>query len=349
MLGPSGETDRPQANIYYDDDASVDLLDGQTIAIIGYGNQGRSQALNLRDSGVSDVIVGNREDGSWETARSDDFEVYSMGEAAQRADIVLLLIPDEVMPAVYESSIEPELDTGDAVSFASGYNITYDFIDPKDGLDVIMVAPRMIGQAVRDTYESGEGAPALVAVEQDATGNAQARALAVAKGIGATRSGAIESTFEQETIVDLLSEQAMGPILFNAMRAKYEVELAAGIPPEIILTELYLSREAEHTRRKMAEMGLVGQLSLHSQTSQYGQLSQSQEFSHDALKDFVEDRFEEIMDGTFAREWKCEQAAGYPSFKRLMETARQSDFIQDEQRTMERLGLGTDATDSGEE
>lgn len=342
-MGPAHNGDRPSARIYYDDDASLSHIEGETIAIVGYGNQGRSQALNLQDSGVENIIVGNREDGSWETAIDDGFSVYPMAEAAERADIVMLLVPDEVMPEIVETKIEPGLDPGDAITFASGYNITYGFISPPARVDTIMIAPRMIGQAVRDTYESGEGAPALIGIEQDATGKAKKRALAIAKGIGSTRSGAIESSFDQETYVDLLSEQAMGPILFNAMRAKYELELEAGIPPEIILTELYLSREAAHTRQKMAEHGLIGQLSLHSRTSQYGQLSRSAEFSHEKLKSFMREQLDSIQDGTFAREWQQEQRSGFPSFTRLLQNAKESDLIQDEQRTMERLDLGTES------
>lgn len=333
--------DRPDTRIYYDEDTSLAPVSDETIAIIGYGNQGRSQALNLRDSGHEHVIVGNREDASLERAREDGFDVGSMAEAAERADVVFFLVPDEVMPQIFEEAIAPGLAEGNAVNFASGYNVTYGFIEPPADIDVIMVAPRMIGEAVRETYLNGEGAPALVGVEQDASGHAWDRALALAKGIGATRSGAIESSFEQETIVDLLSEQAMGPILFNAMRAKYELELEAGIPPEIILTELYLSREAAHVRQKMAELGIVGQLSLHSRTSQYGQLSRGQEFSKEDLKSFMRDQLEGIQDGSFAREWKVEQEAGYPAFERLLKQAWESEFIRDEQRTMERLGLGT--------
>lgn len=344
MFESTTASDRPEATIHYEEDADLATLEDETVAVIGYGNQGRSQALNLRDSGVADVIVGNRADDSRERAREDGFEAYSMEAATDRADIVLFLIPDEVMPEVFEETIRPALEPGDAISFASGYNITYEFITPPSDVDVIMIAPRMIGPAVRETYESGEGAPALVAVEQDASGRAWDRTLALAKGIGATRSGAIESSFDQETMVDLLSEQAMGPILFNAMLAKYEVELEAGIPPEIILTELYLSGEAAHTRQKMAEMGLVGQLSVHSQTSQYGQLSRSREVDREPLREFMREQLENIQDGSFAREWDREQAAGYPSFTRLMEAAWESPLIQDEQRTMERLGLGTNTS-----
>lgn len=332
--------ERPDTTIHYDEDTSLEAVADETIAIIGYGNQGRSQALNLRDSGHEDVIVGNREDSSWDQAEEDGFEVMSMADAAAAADVVFLLVPDEVMPEVFEDAIEPGLEAGDAINFASGYNITYGFLTPPDDLDVVMVAPRMIGQAVRETYVSGEGAPALVGVDQDATGRAWDRALALAHGIGATRSGAIESSFEQETIVDLLSEQAMGPVLFNAMRAKYELELEAGIPPEIILTELYLSGEAAHVRQKMAELGVVGQLTLHSRTSQYGQLSRGQAFSKEHIKSFMRDQLEGIRDGSFAREWQEEQEQGFPTFDRLLEEAWESDFIQDEQRTMERLGLG---------
>jgi len=330
---------RTETPVYYDADADLSVLDGRTVAIVGYGNQGRSQALNLRDSGVADVIVGNRKDTSWETAESDGFDVYPVAEAAERADVIFFLVPDEVQPEVYEADIERNLEPGDVLNFASGYNITYGFVDPPGDVDVVMVAPRMIGSVVRELYEAGSGAPALMAVEQDATGDAADVALAIGKGIGATRSGVVEADFETETITDLMTEQALFPVFLNALITKYEVELAAGVPPEVILLEQYLSREMSHIFEKAATQGLVEQLGLHSRTSQYGQLRFTEAFDREPLEAFMTDRLNDIRTGRFATEWTNEQDAGYPEFDRLHECYENHRMIRDEQTTMDTFGL----------
>jgi ketol-acid reductoisomerase len=330
---------RSDTTVYRDEDADLSVLADRTVAIIGYGNQGRAQGLNLRDSGVEDVIVGNREDDSWEQAEEDGFPVYTMAEATDRADVVFLLVPDEVQPEIFQESIEPNLEAGDVLNFASGYNITYGFIDPPATVDVVMIAPRMIGTTVRELYEEGNGAPALLAVDQDASGEARDVALALAKGIGSTRSGVIDSDFESETITDLMTEQALVPVFVNALRAKYEAEVAAGIAPETVLMEQYLSREMSHIWEKAATQGLIEQLELHSQTSQYGQLRFSQEFDNEPIREFMNERLREIRNGRFATEWTSEQQAGYPQLGRLYEMFRSEEQFQVEQETIDRFDL----------
>jgi ketol-acid reductoisomerase len=330
---------RSDTTVYRDEDADLTDLDGRTIAMIGYGNQGRAQGLNLRDSGVDDVIVGNRKDESWKRAEDDGFAVYTMAEAIERADIVFFLVPDEVQPRVYRESVEPNLEAGDLLNFASGYNITYGFIDPPADVDVVMVAPRMIGETVRELYNEGDGAPALMAVERDASGEASDVALALAKGIGSTRSGVIESDFESETITDLMTEQALFPVVVNALRSKYEAEVEAGVAPETVLMEQYLSRELSHIFKKAATMGLVEQMPLHSQTSQYGQLRFAEEFDADPIREFMHERLHEIRNGTFATEWTTEQRANYPQFRRLHEQYRNMEMFQIEQETIDRFDL----------
>jgi ketol-acid reductoisomerase len=328
-----------ETTVYYDDDADIGVLDGRTVGIIGYGNQGRAQALNMRESGVEDVIVGNREDSSWEQAEEDGFPVYDMAGAAERADVIFFLVPDEVQPSVYEETIEPNLSPGDVVNFASGYNVTYDFIDPDPEVDVVLVAPRMIGTMVRELYESGRGAPAFVAVEQDASGEALDVALAIAKGIGATRSGAILGDFEMETITDLMTEQALIPVFFHALLAKFEVEREAGLPPEAIVMEQYLSRELSYIFEKAATEGFIEQLAYHSQTSQYGQLEAVDSFDGSEIREFMREQLSRIDSGKFAREWSNEQRAGYPTLSRLYEKYRENDMIEVEQKTLDDLGL----------
>lgn len=325
--------------VYYDADGDLSELADRTIAIVGYGNQGRAQALNLRDSGVSDVIVGNREDASWDAAESDGFEVYRIPDAAERADVVFLLIPDEAQPDVYGDLVESHLAPGDVLTFASGYNITYGFIEPPERVDVVLVAPRMIGRVVRELYQDGRGAPALLAVEQDATGGALDVALALAKGIGSTRSGVLETDFETETLIDLMTEQALVPVFLNALLTKYEVERAAGVPPEIILLEQYLSREVAAVFEKAATRGLIEQLTLHSRTSQYGQLRFTEAFDREPLREFMAERLEGIRTGRFAAEWTMEQEAGFPEFRTLLQRYESHDMIRDEQATMDKLGL----------
>ncbi|KXA92202.1 ketol-acid reductoisomerase [candidate division MSBL1 archaeon SCGC-AAA259E19] len=333
-------------NIYYDSDASLDYLEDRTIAIIGYGNQGRAQALNMRDSGVKDIIVGNIEDESWKQAEDDGFQICSISEAAERGDVLFVLVPDEVAPDVFESEILDNLEENDVLNFASGYNITFDFIQPHDYVDVTMVAPRMIGETVRELYKDGDGAPALLAVNQDYSGKASEISLAIAKAIGATRSGAIEGTFEMEMKSDLLTEQGLFPIILNALMAKHEIEIEEGFPPELILTEEYLSREIAHIFEEMAKRGVLGQMPLHSRTSQYGQLSRTDQIyegesnlDYEMIRFFMKKQLNNIDTGEFAREWSSEQKHGRSGLKRLYKKYRESKFIEDEQKTMKRLGL----------
>lgn len=327
--------------IYYDEDADLSVLDGRTVAFVGYGSQGRSQALNARDSGV-DVVVGNRADDYRERAREDGFEALPIDEAAERGDVVCLLVPDEVAPEVFAEDVEPGLEEGDTVYVSHGYNLTYDRLGQPAWVDVVMVAPRMGGPAVRTRYESGRGFPSIMAVEQDATGRAGATALAMAKAIGSTRAGVVEGTADMETVTDLLTEQALFPIWTNAMLAKFRVEVAYGIPPEVVMTELYLSHEMAEIFEEMARHGYLGQLPFHSTTSQYGQLSRMDAFDEAPLVAWFEEQLAGIDGGEFAREWSAERAGDGSELERLYEQYENSAFFEAERRTMERLHLGAD-------
>ncbi len=306
--------------IFYDSDADLSVLDGRQIAIIGYGNQGRAQAMNMRDSGL-DVIVGNIEDDSFERAVADGFPTMAIAEAAQRADVLFILVPDEFQQAVYGEEIAPHLRSGQTLTFAHGYNICYGFIVPPEDVDVVMVAPRMIGVGVRERFLSGEGAPAFVAVEQDATGQAWETAKAIAKGIGATKAGALEMTFAQETEMDHFMEQALWPIITRALILSYEVLVENGYPPEAVILELYQSGEAGQIFQEMQHVGLFQQMGFHSRTSQYGTLSRGPRMLPDDIKEAMETALAEIKAGGFAREWEAEQEAGQPEFRRLKEAA----------------------------
>ena len=309
------------SKIYYDKDGDISFVTDKTIAIIGYGNQGRSQALNMRDSGVKDTVIGSVRDESWTQANEDGFPVLSIADASKREDIVFILIPDEVAPAIYEQEIEPNLEAGSVLNFSSGYNITYGYIKPRADLDVIMVAPRMIGQGVRETYENGTGFPTFVVVQQDATGQAKDIALGLAKAMGSTRAGAIEVTFNEETYLDLMSEQAVWPLIMNVMNEAFKLFTEKGFSEEAILTELYLSKEPAVMLEKMADVGLFKQLPMHSRTSQYGQLSRFGKVNTAPIRKFLEEQYDAITSGAFAEEWSAVLADDLKEYEELKEQA----------------------------
>ncbi len=324
---------------YYDDNVSLDVIRNKTLGIIGYGNQGRAQGLNLRDSGLQ-VIVGGIRDESARQAETDGFMVLSVAEAAERADVLALLIPDEVQRQVYEEVLSRKLRAGQTLDFAHGYNIHYRLIVPPPQVDVIMVAPRMIGARVREAYAQGGGTPAFVAVAQDASGHALETALAWARGIGATRAGVLETTFAQETELDLFQEQGLWPALVRTMLLSFEFLVEQGFPPEMVALEMYGSEEAAEIFREMARVGFFRQMRLHSHTSQYGTLSRagSLPFAQD-VRSFMERAMEGIRDGQFAEEWRREQAAGYPRFKELRAQADAHSLNEAERKMRQILKL----------
>jgi ketol-acid reductoisomerase len=325
------------ANIYYDADASLELVKDKVVAIIGYGNQGRSQALNMKDSGVQNVIIGSVRDQSWEQARKDGFEAYPIEEASQKADIIFMLLPDEIAPSIYNEKIRPYLEEGNVLNFSSGYNVTYNYIEFPEYVDVVMVAPRMIGKGVRELYLSGEGFPSFVAVHQDYSGKAKEIALGLAKAIGSTKKGAIEVTFDDETYLDLFAEQITWPLIMNVLSEVYKAQVAAGHPEEAVLMELYLSKEPVVMFEKMADMGLFKQLPLHSRTSQYGQLTGFKSVDPTFIKEFIQQRYEKIRSGSFADEWTKEQQNGLTTFNQLLKDAMSNDISKAEERLHERL------------
>jgi len=319
------------ARIYTDADASLSPLAGATLAVLGYGNQGRAQALNLRDSGLH-VIVGNVDDDYARQARDDGFEPMPLATATRDADAVLFLIPDEVQAEVYARDVAPHLTAGDVLCFAHGYNVAFGLITPDPAIDVVMVAPRMIGAGVRQRYVEGTGFPSLVGVHHDATGGAHARMLAIARGIGSTRAGCLECSFRDEAALDLFTEQAFGPAMGAAMRAAMETLVEAGFPPEAALLELYLSGELAYSLGKAAELGMIAQWDLHSHTSQYGSMTRSARFADLDLKERMKAILEEIRSGAFAREWQAEQAAGLPVFKAAKEMMKHHPMVEWERK-----------------
>ena len=305
-----------EAVVYHDADADLTALAGQRIAVIGYGNQGRAQAMNLRDSGL-DVIIGAIADASRRRAEGDGFRVEEIATATQLADVVFLLIPDEIMPDVYERDIAPHLKASAAIVFASGYNVAFGHLAPPKDIDVLMIAPRMIGEGVRDTYVDGRGFPSFVTVHQNATGKAQQRLLALAKGVGSTRAGCLELSMKDEAALDLFSEQGFGPAFGAALTSAIETLIEAGYPPEAVFLELYMSGELAYTLKRFVDTGIIEQMDFHSRTSQYGSMTRSWRFADVDLKTRMRDALEEIRSGKFAAEWQAEQREGAPRFAQL--------------------------------
>ena len=279
-------------------------LSGCTIAVLGFGNQGAAQAANLRDSGHA-PIVGNREDEYATAAAEEGFDLRSIADAAAAADISLLLVPDEVQPDLVRDQVAPGLRAGDTLVVASGYNWMFGLLEVPEGVDVVMVAPRMIGAAVRDRYVDRHGFPCFVSVERDATGRGWETTLAVARAIGGTLGGAIVSSAREEAALDLFSEQAIWPAVLDVLRTAHRVAVGAGFSEEAVLNELYLSAEPAEVLAHIARDGLFGQLGLHSRTSQYGQLrSLASLDEHGELASrFGRVMHDDILSGDFAREW----------------------------------------------
>jgi len=329
------------ATVFHDEDADLEALAGQTLAVVGYGNQGRSQALNLRDSGLT-VIVGNVSDRSADGAREDGFEVFQIPEACRRADVVLLLVPDEVMPAVYREQVAPNLHKGCLVDFASGYNVAFGLIEPAADLDVGMVAPRMIGPGVRDTYLRGGGFPSFVGVHQDATGTARARTLALAKALGSTRAGCLELSLHDEACLDLFTEQGFGPAFGRMLMTAVDVLVEAGYPPEAVLLELYLSGELAYTFEKIREVGITKQMDFHSRTSQYGSITRGIRYLDlgEPAAAKMKQVLEEIRSGAFAQEWSGAQETSGELLDKIKAARDQMPIAQWEAGARKAFGIG---------
>ena len=307
--------------IYTDNDATLEPLTGKTVAILGYGNQGRAQALNLRDSGVT-VIVGNQEDRYREQAITDGFEPTSILEAATVGDYLFILTTDESQPLIWDEQIAPGIEADNTLVWASGYNVGYDLIKPAADVDVVMVAPRMTGNYVRILFEQGSGAMAQVAVEQDASGEAWARMMAISKGIGATRAGVFESSFREEAELDLFAEQVVWAGLVAWFEECFKLGVEQGFSPELMVLELYASGEASEILGAMGRNGFYKQMTHHSTTSQYGTLTRAAGLLNDEIRTKMRNSLvNDIQGGAFAQEWSQEQAAGSKTLAELRAAA----------------------------
>lgn len=323
------------AKMFYESDCNLDLLSGKTVAIIGYGSQGHAHARNLKDSGV-EVIVGLYEGSkSWAVAEADGLKVAVAAEAAKVADIIMILLPDEKQADVYRASIAPYIEAGNSLVFAHGFNIHYGQIIPPADVDVFMVAPKGPGHTVRYQYEEGKGVPCLIAVQQDASGSAEAKALAYAAGIGGARAGILETTFKEETETDLFGEQAVlcGGVS-ELMKAGFETLVEAGYQPE----SAYF--ECVHEMKLIIDLVNKGGLSFMrysiSDTAEFGDYSIGKRIITDETKAEMKKVLSEIQDGTFAKRWILENKANRPAFnsRRRIESELQIETVGAELRKM---------------
>jgi len=313
--------------VYYNKDADLNILKDKVVAIIGYGSQGHAHAQNLRDSGVQ-VIIGQRPGGpNWHLAREHGFEPVSAAEAAKKADLIQILVQDQYQPKVYQEEILPNLTAGKTLVFGHGFNIHYNQIIPPKDVDVVMIAPKGPGHLVRREFEKGGGVPCLVAVHQDATGQALAKALAYAAGVGGTRSGVLETTFREETETDLFGEQAVlcGGVS-ELIRAGFETLVKAGYQPEIAFFECM--HELKLIVDLLYEGGFKKMHHSISDTAEYGDYVTGPRVINDESRKAMQKVLEEIQDGTFARNWILENKANLPFF---LARRRQSHEHQVEQ------------------
>jgi ketol-acid reductoisomerase len=302
--------------MYYDDDADLTLLDGKTVAIIGFGSQGHAHAQNLKDSGVG-VVVGLREDSaSRAQAAEAGLEVLSVADAASRGDIVMVLVPDELHRQVWESDVRDGIAEGNLLLFGHGFSVLYGEVEPPPGVDVGLAAPKGPGHLVRRQYLEGSGVPGLIAIHQDATGNAKDLALAYAKGIGCTRGGVFDTTFKEETETDLFGEQAVLCGGASALvQAGFDTLVEAGYDPQMAYFECL--HELKLIVDLMYEKGLAGMRYSISNTAEYGDYTRGPRVVNDDTRAEMKRILGEIQDGTFAREWIAENRAGQENFKRM--------------------------------
>lgn len=323
------------ANVYYDNDADLSLLDQKKIAVIGYGSQGHAHSQNLKDSGCN-VVVGLYEGSkSWTKAEADGLQVTTVAKATEDSDIVMILLPDTVQKGVYESEIKPGLKAGNTMMFGHGFNIHFKQVVPPDNVDVSMIAPKAPGHRMREVFTEGSGVPALLAVEQDASGTARDNALAYAKGVGCTRAGVLETSFLEETETDLFGEQTVlcGGVS-SLVKTAFETLVEAGYQPEVAYFETL------HELKLIVDLMYQGGLNYMrysvSDTAEYGDYSRGPRVINENVRTEMRKILGEIQDGTFAREWIAEWGEGAENFNamRKRDKKHQVELIGEELRSM---------------
>jgi ketol-acid reductoisomerase len=324
--------------VYHEEHGDLSHLTGKIVSVIGYGSLGRPVALNLRDSGVN-VVVGRRMDDGQTPVDTDDLTVTTIEDAVKNSHIIMLMLPDEVMPEVYLRQVSPHLLRGHTLIFGSAYNVAFGYIEAPPFLDVGLIAPRILGPAVRERYQ--QGFHSFVAVGQDASGQAWRTVLALAKAVGSLKAGAIEVSFEQEAELDLFIQQAILPAFHHIIVTAAHVLIDAGYPPEAALSDLYLSGEFTYYLEQAMRFGLMHAMRIAPLTSQYGTLSRLDRFNELKLERLMEVTLEEIRAGKFANEWAREYADGYRRLNHLLKTQVDMELWELEQQTLDMLGRGS--------
>ena len=301
--------------MYYEEDADLNYLSDKKVAVIGYGSQGHAQAQNMRDAGLDVVVAELEGTANYEQAVEDGFDPVEAAEAAKQADVIQILLPDEVQKDVYENAVEPNLEAGNALVFSHGFNIHFEQIVPPEDVDVYMVAPKGPGHLVRRVYAKGSGVPCLIAVYQDASGDAKDYALAHAKGVGGTRAGVLETTFQEETETDLFGEQAVlcGGTT-ELVRAGFETLVDAGYQPEIAYFECL--HELKLIVDLMYEGGIANMRDSISDTAEYGDLIAGEQVINDKSREAMKNLLDDIQKGEFAKQWMLENKVGRPGYSK---------------------------------
>ncbi len=319
--------DNKTMQMLYADDAPMTPLEGKMVAILGFGSQGHAHAQNLRESGVNVIVANRAESANGRLAKEKGFELYSVADAVKKADLVIITLPDEVQPEVYDKDISPNLTAGKALGFTHGFNVHFKTIQVPSDVDVVMVAPKGPGHLVRSQFEQGGGVPCLFSVHQDASGNARGIALAWANGVGGGRSGIFETSFKDECETDLFGEQAVLCGGISALiKAGYETLVEAGYPPEMAYFECV------HETKLIVDLIFQGGLDYMrysvSNTAEYGDLTRGPRVVDESAKARMKDILDEIQSGQFAKEWREEYEGGMKEFTRLYEKDRDSSVEQ---------------------
>jgi ketol-acid reductoisomerase len=329
-------------------EADLGFLAGRRIAVIGYGNLGRPLSLNMRDSGLAPIIVGELPGPARERALADGFPVEPAGVATAEADIVFVLVSDEAALRVYQEELSPALRPGSSLVFASGFSLAFGRIQPAPSLDVLLIAPRMMGVGIRDLYQQGLGFPSFISLDQDATGRGWPVLCALAKAVGSLRAGALVISAAQEAHLDLFVEQTVGPDLAGAILAAFQVGVEAGLPPEALLLELYMSGEMGRSFQAMADLGFFQQVKLHGFTAAYGGMIRFMGLDRESRERSYRQVWREISEGAFADALRGEVDSGFPSQAILDEMVEGDNPIsRAEKRLRGMMRLGKACEDGG--
>jgi ketol-acid reductoisomerase len=322
--------------VYFEEDGNLGHLANQRLAVVGYGNMGRALALNIRDSGLA-VTIAVHTDATRIRAEGEGFATLPIEAITQASDCLILMLPDETMPSIYLNTISPHLSSRHTLIFTSGYNLAHRFIEPPPFVDVGLIAPRTFGEATRERFLDGSGYHSFIAAGQDASGHLWDTMLAVAMAMGALKAGAVETTIEQETELDLFLQQAILPAVHHILITAANLLLERGYPPEAVMMDLYVSGELNDYIARAARSGLLHALEQASLTAYYGTVSRLDRFKELKLERLMEKTLDEIRDGAFAREWRNEYDNGYPRLRRFLKDQESLELWDLEQQTIEML------------